>query len=308
MKHLPLESHYYQDMQKKYSLYLTRVGYHKQTQKMLPSMTREFFCYLEGKSIRDLSTVTPKDITRYYQYLKTRPNRRGPGTLSESMQHSHLWALRVLFSYLLADGEISSDPFSTLSFPAPHKKEREVLSRKEIGQLYQACETCRDRALLGLFYGCGLRRNEVEALTVKDISFRGKLVYVRSGKGKRRRVVPVTGRVIEDMKGYYYRERVHVVHKQKAAVQGSRPAFLLNANGSSMRGQSLWRRLRILALKSRIRDPGRVTLHSLRHSIATHLLDSGLSVEQVRDFLGHTHLESTQVYTRVGRKHLYQKL
>jgi integrase/recombinase XerD len=275
---------------------------------MLPSMTREFFCYLEGKSITDLSAVSPKDISEYYQYLKTRPNRRGAGTLSESMQHSHLWALRVLFSYLLSDGEISSDPFSTLSFPAPQKKEREVLSRKEIGQLYQVCECHRDRALLGLFYGCGLRRNEVEALTVKDISFRGKLVYVRSGKGKRRRVVPVTGRVIEDLKGYYYQERVHVVHKQKAVMQGSLPAFLLNANGSRMRGQSLWRRLRILALKSRIKDPERVTLHSLRHSIATHLLDSGLSVEQVRDFLGHTHLESTQVYTRVGRKHFSKGL
>ncbi|MFO7933932.1 MAG: tyrosine-type recombinase/integrase [Bacteroidales bacterium] len=156
---------------------------------------------------------------------------------------------------------------------------------------------------LGLFYGCGLRRREVEALNVKDISFRGKLVYVRSGKGKRRRVVPVTGRVIEDLKAYYYQERVHVVHKQRATAAGSNQAFLLNKNGSRMLGQSLWRRLRVLVLKSGLEHPERVTLHSLRHSIATHLLHSGLSVEQVRDFLGHTHLESTQGYTRVDGKH-----
>jgi len=267
-------------------------------------MTREFFYYLEQRSVESLSEVTPKEITEYYHYLKTRPSSRGPGTLSQSMQHMHLWGLRTLFSYLLAEGKITMDPFSTLSFPAPQKKEREVLSRKEIEQLYNACESFKDKALLGLFYGCGLRRNEVEVLNVKDISFKGQLVYVRSGKGKRRRVVPVPERVITDLKEYYYQERVHVLHKQRTAAAESQPAFLLNVNGSRMLGQSLWRRLRVLVLRSGIDHPERVTLHNLRHSIATHLLDSGLSVEQVRDFLGHTNLESTQGYTRVGRRKL----
>ncbi len=304
MKHLPLKSQYYQDLQKKYSLYLERVGYNHNTQKMLPSMTREFFYYLEQRSVESLSEVTPKEITEYYHYLKTRPSSRGPGTLSQSMQHMHLWGLRTLFSYLLAEGKISMDPFSTLSFPSPQKKEREVLSRKEIEQLYNACESNKDKALLGLFYGCGLRRNEVEALNVKDISFKGRLVYVRSGKGKRRRVVPVPERVITDLKEYYYQERVHVLHKQKATAAESQSAFILNVIGSRMLGQSLWRRLRYLVLKAEIDHPERVTLHNLRHSIATHLLDGGLSVEQVRDFLGHTNLESTQGYTRVGRRKL----
>ncbi len=84
--------------------------------------------------------------------------------------------------------------------------------------------------------------------------------------------------------------------------------FLLNTGGSRMLGQSLWRRLRCLVLKAEINHPERVTLHNLRHSIATHLLDSGVSIEQVRDFLGHTNLESTQGYTRVGRKHLGRRL
>jgi integrase/recombinase XerD len=308
MKHLPLKSQYYQDLQKKYSLYLERVGYNQNTCKMLPSMTREFFYFLEGISIKNLREVTAREITEYYHYLKTRPSSRGPGTLSQSMQHMHLWGLRILFSFLLAEGSIQADPFSTLSFPAPQKKEREVLSRKEIEQLYNACESFKDKALLGLFYGCGLRKSEVEALNVKDISFRGKLVYVRSGKGKRRRVVPMPERVITDLKQYYYQERVHVLHKQRATAQETQPAFLLNVNGSRMMGQSLWRRLRILVLKAEIDHPERVTLHNLRHSIATHLLDSGVGIEQVRDFLGHTHLESTQVYTRVGRKHLDRKL
>jgi len=271
-------------------------------------MTREFFYYLEQISIKDLREVTPKEITAYYDYLKTRPRYRGSGTLSQSMQHMHLWGLRTLFSFLLAEGCIDADPMSILNFPKPQKKEREVLSQSEIEKLYKSCECYKDKALMGLFYGCGLRKSEVEALNVKDISFKGKLVYVRSGKGKRRRVVPMPERVITDLKQYYYQERVHVLHKQRAIAQEYQPAFLLNVNGSRMMGQSLWRRLRILVLKAEINHPQRATLHNLRHSIATHLLDSGVSIEQVRDFLGHTHLESTQVYTRVGRKHLDRKL
>ena len=271
-------------------------------------MIREFFYYLEQLSIKDLREVSPKEITEYYNYLKTRPNSRGSGTLSQSMQHMHLWGLRVLFSFLLAEGSIDANPLSILRFPKPQKKERAVLTLGEIERLYHVSESYRDRALLGLFYGCGLRKSEVEVLNVKDVSFRGKLVYVRSGKGKQRRVVPVAEKVMEDLREYNYQERVHVLHKQGSTIGSPQRAFLLNKNGSRMRGQSFWRRLRYLVLKAEINHPERITLHSLRHSIATHLLDSGVSVEQVRDFLGHACLESTQVYTRVGRKFLARKL
>jgi len=308
MKHLPLKNRNYTELQKKYSLYLERIGYHKQTCRLLPSMTREFFHFLEGRSVEDLKRVSSKEIMEYYQYLKTRPNYRGAGSLSQSMQHMHIWNLRILFSYLLKEGTISVDPMGALKFPRPEKKERLVLSEKEIERLYKASECFKDRALLGLFYGCGLRKSEAEALNVRDISFKGRVLYVRSGKGKRRRVIPLPGRVIEDLKGYYYQERVHVVHKQPGGAKDTQLAFLLNKTGTRMMGQSLWKRLRYLTLKSGVKDPQRVTLHCLRHSIATHLLERGVGIEQVRDFLGHTHLESTQGYTRVNQKHLTDSL
>jgi integrase/recombinase XerD len=217
------------------------------------------------------------------------------------MVHAHVWALRILFNLMLSEGRIMVDPLSMLSFPSPLKKEREVLSRGEIEKLYQACETLLDRAILGLFYGCGLRKSEAEALNIKDISFKGQLLYVRSGKGKRRRVVPVTGKVTGDLKNYYHVERIRML--RKSSDPDREKAFILNSHGDRMLGQSFWRKLRYLVLKAGIENPGRITLHSLRHSIATHLLESGLSIEQVRDFLGHTNIESTQVYTRVGIKH-----
>jgi integrase/recombinase XerD len=302
MKHLPLQSRYFRELLTGYARHLERVGYNPFTIKMLPSFVREFFHRLEQIGIKSLEEVTPQIINNHYRYLKERPCKGRAGTLSESMLHGHLWAIRIMFSFLQAEGRIDADPFSLLSFPAPKKQQREILTREEIEKLYQACETSLDRAILGLFYGCGLRKSEAQALNIKDISFRSRLLYVRSGKGKRRRVVPVTGTVTGDLKKYYHVERVRML--RKSSDPDREKAFILNSHGERMLGQSFWRKLRYLVLKAGIENPGRITLHSLRHSIATHLLGSGLSVEQVRDFLGHTNIESTQVYTRINNEEL----
>jgi integrase/recombinase XerD len=302
MKHLPLQSRYYRELLSDYARHLERVGYNPFTIKMLPSLVREFFHRLEQTGIKSLEEVTPQIINSHYRYLKERPCKGRPGTLSESMLHGHLWGVRILFSFLQAEGRIDADPFSMLTFPSPKKQEREVLTREDIEKLYQACETLLDRAILGLFYGCGLRKSEAEALNIKDISYRGRLLYVRSGKGKKRRVVPVTGKVTGDLKHYYQQERIRML--RKSSDPDREKAFILNSNGERMLGQSFWRKLRYLVLKAGLETPQRITLHSLRHSIATHLLGSGLSVEQVRDFLGHTNIESTQVYLRINNEEL----
>jgi len=308
MKHLPLQNPRYIALLKEFSLHVKRLGYNKYSQQSLPSSVREFFYRLEQQDIHSLDGMTPELISRHYEYLSRRPNQTRPGNLSQSMLQSHVWALKTFFNYQEAEGNVKENPFSVLHFPAPKHARREVLTREEIRKLYRACETPRDRAMLGLFYGCGLRKSEAEKLNLKDISFRSRLLYVRSGKGKKRRVVPVTGKVIEDLQNYYYQERVHIRKKEDP---DSRKSFMLNRWGERMHGQSYWRRLQYLVQKAGIHKSGRnpsdlrrISPHSLRHSIATHLLDRGLSVEQVRDFLGHSHLESTQVYTRVNRDHL----
>ena len=308
MKHLPLQNPRYIALLKEFSLHVKRLGYNKYSQQALPSSVREFFYRLEQQDIHSMDEITPELISRHYEYLSQRPNQTRSGNLSQSMLQSHVWALKTFFNYQEAEGSIKENPFSVLHFPTPEHTRREVLTREEIRKLYQACETLRDRAMLGLFYGCGLRKSEAEKLNLKDISFRSRLLYVRSGKGKKRRAVPVAGRVIEDLQNYYYQERIHIMKKEDP---DSLKAFMLNRWGERMHGQSYWRRLQYLVQKAGIYksgrdsfDPRRISPHSLRHSIATHLLDRGLSVEQVRDFLGHSRLESTQVYTRVNRDHL----
>src|SRR5690554_7783862 len=91
------------------------------------------------------------------------------------------------------------NPISGLEFPTPKTKPREILSLKEINQLYDTCENYWQRAVLGIYYGCGLRRSEGINLNIKDVHFRSSLLYVREGKGAKRRVVPMSENVKNDL-------------------------------------------------------------------------------------------------------------
>lgn len=303
MKHLPLQNPHFLALLKQYHLHLETLGYNRHSLQALPSALREFFYYLEQQGVLDADKIIPQTISRYYKYLSLRPNQTRGGILSQYSLQRHLWALRCFFNYREADGSLKDNPLNVLHFPSPQHKIREVLTREEIHRLYEACERHLDRVLLGLLYGCGLRKSETEALNIKDISFLSALVYVRSGKGKKRRVIPMPPQVVGDLKNYYYQERIHIKNKNGPDPQ---KAFMLNTRGERMRGYIHWRRLKYLGRKAGIENSDkRVSPHILRHSIATHLLNQGVSIEQVRDFLGHSHLESTQRYTWVQEKGIH---
>lgn len=154
--------------------------------------------------------------------------------------------------------------------------------------------------------GCGLRAGEMERCNVEDIRLRDRLLIVPRGKGLKRRVVPMSAGVAEDLRGYYYGERESLVKGRHQSVQ---KAFMLHDRGGRMRKYTYNKRLKRLIERSGselIRNK-QITIHSLRHSIATHLIERGIPVEQVRQFLGHSQLETTQIYTHISRKVL-QKL
>ena len=292
MKHLPIYNKEYRRLLKDFRQYLERVGYNKTSQSSLPSCVQEFFHWLEQRGINRLDQITPELIRKHYDYLGERPNHNRGGNLSESLVHHHLYALKTFMHYQQVNGTLESNPFSVLSFPRPAYRARQVLSREEVKALYEVAENMRDRAMLSLLYGCGLRKSEVIKLNTTDIHFRSQLLYVRSGKGKRRRVVPMSGQVTTDLQNYYLYERDLYTRE---VTRDNQYAFILNHHGNRM--LDYWKRLKYLVKLAAL--PGWVSLHHLRHSIATHLLEGGLSIEQVRDFLGHRHLESTQVYTRI---------
>jgi integrase/recombinase XerD len=292
MKHLPIKNRTHELLLKDFGKYLQRLGYGKSTQNSLPSCLREFFYRMEQQQLAGLENITSDLIRNHYEYLGQRPNQSRPGTLSTSLVNHHIYALKTFIKYQEENGNISKNPFSVLNFPKPKYPPRRVLSKEEIKALYEVCQTMREKALLALFYGCGLRRSEAIKLNIDDVNFKSQLLYVRMGKGKRRRVVPMTDQVKRDLENYYRHERIIYV---KELTADNQKALMLNNHGN--REQDYWKKFKCLAQKAGM--PKEISLHHLRHSIATHLLGSGLSVEQVRDFLGHRHLESTQIYTRV---------
>ena len=285
-----------------FKTHLIRLGYSKSSQSMLPTCVAEFIKWLEEKGIYHLQEIRPDHIADHYEYLSQRPNKRRVGGLSSKMINHHIYAIRLFLSYQEQIGAITDNPVSSLTFPKPESQQREVLTIEEIKRLYEAIGSFRERAIIGLFYGCGLRRSEGVVLNVRDISFKSALLYVREGKGSKRRVVPISDKVLNDFKGYLNYERLTM--DNSLSRSGEENAFITNSLGNRTRGDSYNKVVKSLVGKAEIEKE--ISLHSLRHSIATQLLENGLSVEYVRDFLGHQHLEATQIYTRISHRKLME--
>lgn len=280
---------------KGFTTYLYTLGYNKNSIYSLPNYVKEFFFQLEEKNIYHIEDITAKHIQEHYNYLCERPNFRRGGTLSGSSVKSHIYAIRLFLDWQQVSGELTINPISSLIFPGVTTNQREILSQEEIKELYKVAETLKDKAILALFYGCGLRRNEAEQLDIKDIHFSKQLLYIREGKGKKRRVIPMNKHITEDLENYYLHER--------GQFEG---AFMFNKRGGRMKGERYY--IRIKELIELTDNPELKTknigLHSLRHSIASHLLENGIPIEYIREFLGHEFLETTQIYTRVNNKQL----
>ena len=143
------------------------------------------------------------------------------------------------------------------------------------------------KLIFALFYGCGLRRSEGWNLKIQDIDFNKKTIFVRQGKGSKDRIVPMSEGVYKEVQDYVYnfRHRLKLNHNR----------LFISKDGNLL--------LRLKHLKKICGDENikakRITLHTLRHSIATHLLQNGMTIENIALFLGHSDLDTTQIYTHL---------
>ncbi|NJM15476.1 MAG: tyrosine-type recombinase/integrase [Bacteroidales bacterium] len=255
-----------------------------------------FFFYLKTLGVAHLEAIQPETLHQYHRHLQTRQNQRKDGALSQNYITSNIDAIKRFSKYLQATGKGNLE--ITLKTQVNKETAKAILTQEEIKALYQAADNTeigiRDRAILGIYYGCGLRRSEGAALNVKDIKYKERLVFVRSGKGYKERYVPMTERVKDDLLDYIFLIRAKV----KRRNQSTEEALFLSERGKRMHGNSIINRVHHMATNANLqKEPG---LHTLRHSIATHLLQSGMTLEEVSQFLGHSSLESTQIYTHIA--------
>jgi integrase/recombinase XerD len=281
-----------EELSEKYKTYLQQLGYNKNSVNVLPACVQDFLEYTNTTEVKEISS---SQIQSFHEHLKRRKHKRKQASLSEIYIHHHIYALKVFFTYLEQTQQLKSNPISNLKFKQPKVNTRQPLSKEEITQLFAAAQSHKEVAILHLFYSCGVRRTEGENLNTNDIHFNKNLLYIREGKGAKRRVIPLTEKIKRDLEDYLRRERKKV----------NEAAFILNTENKRMSGNSYNKALKKLIKRSELNKE--ISLHHLRHSIATHLLENGLGIEYVRDFLGHSHLESTQVYAKVN-KHQLRKL
>jgi integrase/recombinase XerD len=292
MKHLELKNQNHIRLEKSFKEWLSLTGYAESSVYQLPNYTREFLHYLEtnGKS---LESTTAQDINAYFFHLKNRKKQRREGFLSSSFLNKHLQSICCFIRYLKETEQAYLE--TDIILPQAKPKLPEILTQEEIRQLYEACDTSpiglRDRVMLTVYYGCGLRRNEGVSLDIPDFLTDKNLLYVRKGKNYKERYVPLTPEIKQDLQEYLDYGR------SSQLKDFSNEAFFLSERGTRITGQSLMLRLKCLLSKAEItKDAG---LHTLRHSIATHLLQSGMKLKNISKFLGHSSLESTQIYTHI---------
>ncbi|GAL85777.1 hypothetical protein MYP_3006 [Sporocytophaga myxococcoides] len=292
MKKLKLKEEKHKRLESGFKEWLKVTGYSTSTVNSLPAHIKEFFYWLEQSDLR-IESIPPQTLQSYFLYLKQRPRQRRTGALSNNYLLKHLQAIKRLSEYLRNTDQESFD--ADIVITGDKRKIPEILSREEIKQLYEATEDSpmglRDRAMLAVYYGCGLRRNEGINLDREDILTDKNLLYVRYGKGNKERYVPMTAEVKEDIESYLLYGRPFLVKEEYEE------AFFLTERGERPESQSLNIRLKQLTEKAEINKV--ISLHILRHTIATHLLESGMSLENIALFLGHESLESTQIYTHI---------
>jgi site-specific recombinase XerD len=269
------------------------LGYAETTQQGVPERLAECLNWLQERDIEQIHQIDQAHIDTFLQAQETRPNKRRGGALSASYLNKYVQALKLWNSFLAQTGtahlELHLDYYET------NPELPTVLTEKEITELYNTCSDdvygLRDRAILGLYYGCGLRRSEGVAVDVPDVQFSRGLLYVRKGKGNKERYVPLAGKVAEDLRWYLIEARPKLLKDNKS------PSLLISQRSRRPQGQSL--ALRLAGLVETAGIPKEVGLHSLRHSIATHLLRNGMPLAEIQQFLGHASLESTQIYTHL---------
>ena len=221
--------------------------------------------------------------------------------LSPATIRREISAVRTYFAFLLGEGRITDDPSDRLESPQRWRHLPEVLTVGEIESLLAAPHVdepmaWRDRALLELAYGVGLRVSELCNLGLSDLLLSEGLVRV-FGKGSKERLVPIGRSVIGAVSTYLHTLRPSL---DRGKTEGR---LLLNARGEPLSRVGAWGVVKRCAKRAAITK--RVTPHTLRHSFATHLLEGGADLRAVQEMLGHADLSTTQIYTHVDREYLH---
>lgn len=272
-----------------FKAWLKVLGYRNRSIEQYELHAKELLAFIQDHIQDQPQPFSTIAFQKYIQYTQHRPNQRRAGGLSGITINMKLRVVKLFLEYLNLMKNINL----VIAIPQLdiEENQRLALSKKQIQSIYQVIKkepnAWEGELIMCLYYACGLRRSEGLKVQLKDILLNRKLLYVAKGKNGKTRYVPLGIAQVKTLKNYIYLQRP----KSKSNY------LLLKQSGKPMGAFAITTRLQRWVEKAKIKQP--VSLHVLRHSIATHLLENGMSLLSVSQFLGHNSLVSTQRYTHV---------
>ena len=259
--------------------YLLSKRYSPNTINTYSEALKSFLTFCNTKAVKD---ITNEDVILYNNDYILKHN------LSSSYQNQIVNAIKLYFKTVR---EINLE-LDKIHRPKREKLLPNVLSKEEIKAILEAHSNLKHKAMLSLIYSCGLRRSELLDLKLSNIDSKRNIVFIKQSKGKKDRITPLSPKILELLREYYkiYKPKNYLFEGQEA--------------GSIYSEQSLQHVLKQALVKVNIKKP--VTLHWLRHSYATHLLESGTDLRYIQELLGHNSSKTTEIYTHVSTKSLQQ--
>ena len=248
--------------------------------------------FLNHSKIKEILNVSNDQILYFLEFLYKTQNSSSVSRI--------LSTLRTFYKYLVRDGKIQKNPFSSIKNPKQPKKILEILDEQEVKKFLESIPSSsylelRDKAMFELLYACGMRVSEIVDLKLSDIDLdEGLIRFI--GKGNKERITPV-GDTAKDCLSKYIRAARYNLERERKSEN-----VFLNRNGQKITRQGFWKILKKYAGKANVSK--NLYPHLFRHSYATHMLERGADLRIVQELLGHSSISTTQIYTNINKKHI----
>jgi len=295
---IPLEM-----MMREYLQSLAIQNYSELTISNREFLIRQFIQWCRERGIADPLGVTRPVLERYQRYLFLYRKKSGE-PMSFRSQHSRLVPLRMWFRWMTRQNHLLHNPASELELPRLGQPlPRNILSASEVEHILQLCEVAdpiglRDRAIIEVLYSTGIRRGEIVALKLYDLSLERGVILVRQGKGKKDRYVPIGERAIAWLEKYVREARPQL------AMEPDDMTVFLTAQGEPFSRDHMTSNMKARIDAAKLGKTG--ACHLFRHTMATLMHENGADIRFIQEILGHVKLETTQIYTHVSIRTLQQ--
>ena len=247
----------------------------------------KFISFLESNNIKNFKQVDQGIVLEYLKQI----NNMNPKSVSRNIT-----SINNLFIFLLKDKKVTSNPCEFIDRPKLKKTLPDTLSFEEVSNLLDISLVTkydyRNKAMLEILYGSGLRISELISLTLRDIDMENDIIRC-IGKGSKERIVP-----INDYEKYFVKS--YLEYRSLFLINGDNDYLFLNNHGNRMTRQGFLKNLKKILLEKGIKK--NVTPHTLRHSFASHLLSGGADLRSIQMLLGHSDISTTKIYTHISNE------